>query len=345
MYCTKCGQENSDDAKVCRSCGAVLSKAAETVDDRFPKTSGLAIAAFVLALLSIVFFPVGLAAIILGIISVVIIEKSGSRLTGRIFAVLGIIVPVVLFLLIFVFMIALIPALRRVKHQAQTVTCMTKLKQWGLILKLYSDDNNGYFFSDGGDDVKTWWMEPLQPYYRDNKQLFLCPSALQTYTEGDPNTSGVWKIGDDLGCYGLNGWICNPGKGHTELRGRGPAENYWRNTYVKRAGYIPVLLDAMWLEGWPRQDDKPPPDEDWFPMQVNKTKMKANENEMRRFCINRHQGYINGLFMDWSSRKVGLKELWKLKWHRDYDTEGPWTMAGGTQPSDWPEWMRKFKDY
>jgi hypothetical protein len=51
------------------------------------------------------------------------------------------------------------------------------------------------------------------------------------------------------------------------------------------------------------------------------------------------------LFMDWSVRKVGLKELWTLKWHRSYDTAGPWTKAGGVKPEDWPQWMRIFKDY
>ena len=49
--------------------------------------------------------------------------------------------------------------------------------------------------------------------------------------------------------------------------------------------------------------------------------------------------------MDWSVRKVGLKELWTLKWHHEYDTAGPWTKAGGVQPEDWPQWMRSFKDY
>lgn len=24
---------------------------------------------------------------------------------------------------------------------------------------------------------------------------------------------------------------------------------------------------------------------------------------------------------------------------------GPWTMAGGAQPADWPEWMHDFKGY
>jgi prepilin-type processing-associated H-X9-DG protein len=63
------------------------------------------------------------------------------------------------------------------------------------------------------------------------------------------------------------------------------------------------------------------------------------------FCINRHTGYSNALFMDWSVRKVGIKELWTLKWHREFDTQGPWTRAGGVQPSDWPPWMRNFRDY
>jgi hypothetical protein len=66
---------------------------------------------------------------------------------------------------------------------------------------------------------------------------------------------------------------------------------------------------------------------------------------MSRFCINRHDGYINGLFIDYSVRKAGLKELWTLKWHRKFDTAGMWTRPGGVEPQDWPQWMRNFKDY
>jgi len=40
-----------------------------------------------------------------------------------------------------------------------------------------------------------------------------------------------------------------------------------------------------------------------------------------------------------------LKELWKLKWRRNFDANGRWTSAGGCGPDDWPEWMRRFKDY
>jgi len=54
---------------------------------------------------------------------------------------------------------------------------------------------------------------------------------------------------------------------------------------------------------------------------------------------------VNYLFMDYSVRKVGLKELWTLKWHQSFNTAGPWTRAGGVESEDWPLWTRNFKDY
>lgn len=54
-------------------------------------------------------------------------------------------------------------------------------------------------------------------------------------------------------------------------------------------------------------------------------------------CINRYDGFINWMFLDWSVGKVGLKEPWKLKWHRNYD-------INASLP-DWPDWMRRFKEY
>jgi len=58
---------------------------------------------------------------------------------------------------------------------------------------------------------------------------------------------------------------------------------------------------------------------------------------MKRFVANRHQDYENGVFLDFSVRKIGIKELWKLKWHREYD-------INGSTPA-WPLWMKRFKDY
>ena len=57
---------------------------------------------------------------------------------------------------------------------------------------------------------------------------------------------------------------------------------------------------------------------------------------MKRYAINRHEGYIDAVFVDFSVRKVPLKGLWKLKWHREFNDEG----YRGT----WPDWMEGFKE-
>jgi len=338
MYCPKCGKENPDNAQLCHSCSSVLTSTPAQVQALGVKTSGMAIAALVLGILSI--FTLGLTmipAIILGIISLVTIEKSGGRKTGRGFAIGGIVVPVVAVPVLL--MIILMPALNRVKKQAQAVSCQAILKQWGLIFSMYTQDNNGYFFSGEGRDSGRLWIEPLRPYHRSNKVLLLCRASIKPYIEGGQNLFGAWTTPEgDSGSYGLNGWICNPQQGKTELWGHGPIENYWRTPKVQSAHNIPVFLDAMWVNAWPKSTDQPPEWEKW-------QEDKVNINEIRCFCVNRHTGFVNGLFMDYSVRKVGLKELWTLKWHRQFDTNGPWTRAGHVQPSDWPEWMRYFRDY
>ena len=338
MYCPKCGTENPDDAQLCQFCSSVLTSTPAQAPALGVKTSGLAIAALVLGILSI--FTLGLTAIpaiILGIISLVRIEKSGGRITGKGFAIGGIVTPVVL-VPVFL-MIILMPALNRVKKQARAVACQANLHQWSIIFAMYTEDNNGNFFSGEGRDNGRWWMDPLRPYYHNNKQMFLCPMATKPYTEGGQNPFGAWEVDNDVGSYGLNGWVCNPQKGKMGLRRGGPVENqYWRTPKVQSAHNIPVFLDAMWANAWPSGFDVPP---EYDNLQEDKFRF----NGIKCFCINRHEGYVNGLFMDYSVRKVGLKELWTLKWHRQFDTNGPWTRAGGVQPSDWPPWMRRFRDY
>jgi prepilin-type processing-associated H-X9-DG protein len=116
---------------------------------------------------------------------------------------------------------------------------------------------------------------------------------------------------------------------------------FWKTAEgVDRPGQVPVFGDALWHDSWPRATDDP------LALSVDLGGGNTGVfGEMNHYCIDRHSGGVNLLFMDWSARKVGLKELWALEWHRSYDTAGPWTKAGGVLPSDWPEWMRGFKDY
>jgi hypothetical protein len=61
--------------------------------------------------------------------------------------------------------------------------------------------------------------------------------------------------------------------------------------------------------------------------------------------VDRHNGGIQGIFVDYSVRWLGLKELYTLKWNRQFDVSGRYTTAGGMSRDSWPEWMKKFKDY
>ncbi|MHC4238767.1 MAG: DUF4190 domain-containing protein, partial [Planctomycetota bacterium] len=52
MFCPKCGTQNPDGAQLCRSCSWVLTSTSTTAQNQYAKTSGLAIVALVLAVLS-----------------------------------------------------------------------------------------------------------------------------------------------------------------------------------------------------------------------------------------------------------------------------------------------------
>jgi len=95
-------------------------------------------------------------------------------------------------------------------------------------------------------------------------------------------------------------------------------------------------MDALRFNVFPLPQDSPPPiaDAAW-----------EGTQHIRRVCIDRHDGGTNMAFLDWSVRKVGLKELWVLKWHKTYDTRGPWTIAGGVTPDEWPTWMKRYTDF
>jgi prepilin-type N-terminal cleavage/methylation domain-containing protein len=76
----------------------------------------------------------------------------------------------------------LMPALARVRKQAQSVTCMSQIRTWGLLYKLYTDDSGGFFpegwgYADhhsGQSGEYGLWMNSMRPTTKINGN---CSSA------------------------------------------------------------------------------------------------------------------------------------------------------------------------
>ena len=263
-------------------------------------------------------------------------------------------------------MALLLPALQRVRRQARAFVCRSNLRQWGQILAMYTEDNRGQL---PHRTTGMMWLlrgstpsedDPLKPDIHNNvrtENIACCPVAVKVteakyihgFYQNDPfaspwqlrfkwgSTFRAWEIiepGPPFLCsYGFNNWPTVLSIGGTYKKSQYyPAG--WDVFSIRGQDKIPIILDGAIPFATPNANDSPPR---WSDREMG--------TNMMCFCINRHDGYVNGLFLDWSVRRIGLKELWTLKWYPQFNTEGPWTRAGGVNPEHWPDWMRSFKDY
>jgi prepilin-type processing-associated H-X9-DG protein len=243
------------------------------------------------------------------------------------------------------------------RRRAKEAVCLSNLGQWGAAFHMFTEDNDGYFMQGwtsqpvAGPPHTHYWMEALRPYYGNVGDLRLCPEATKMGSEtgagqynsmggtdgawgyfsgecGEPSPSWSFVVGCDYGSYGINAWVHN-----IEAYSAWPGQKdiYWRVPNVAGADNVPLFGDHKWLDCWPHHTDAPP-DYDGQPW--------PECSQMGRVCMNRHNGFVNWVFLDGSARKVGLKCLWKLQWHRDFRTDQGPTEAEFNSAGD--GWMREF---
>lgn len=228
-----------------------------------------------------------------------------------------------------------IPAVDKAKTAIAGTVCTSNLRQWSQIWKLYTDEH-GFFMERGGGTSATEgvvaWYHSLRSAYEPNFELLICPLATKTDDEGGINPHMAWDVttnsGDYYkGSYGINLWVANGCGDDCSDGGSGPGydSRCWRTPNVAGASSAPLLLCSQWKDAQPYPEDEP------LAYETN-TWTPGPENEMRRSCIKRHDPYnVNVLFLDWSVGSTTIKELWRLKWHREWPGDYPLPV--------WPEWM------
>lgn len=251
--------------------------------------------------------------------------------------------------IIAVLMAILMPALRRVKEQGDMVKCMGNLRQWNLIHSMYVQENDGMFYSGtatGGASDGFYWLAQMpakeQSYIQN--PLWFCPKNKGTmYAPDGTNNQNLsihaaWGVHTDsvfnrdgvAGSYAINGWVLNvPANGAALSEGRTRVD-HWRSPQVRGAAQVPLMVEAIRFDVWPQPNQAPAAREEdtW-----------SSTNHMARAVMNRHVGFVNVSMCDFSAQRVGLKELYTLKWHRSFNTagaldDGRWRHAGPVAPVD-----------
>ncbi|MHC4266084.1 MAG: type II secretion system protein [Planctomycetota bacterium] len=265
----------------------------------------------------------------------------------------------------------LMPALRNVRDQAKDSICKQRLQQWGVMYSMYANDWDGKLM--GWNDY-SWWTHPNDPsdhfvehawvylmyFYARDFEIYLCPAATDLWLMIDdfssPRAAWDFEFINFLDASLELLWYYQQGTPEAPIYSHGSYNKndfvtdgldykgsyYFRNVRVKNVSMIPLQGDGNFAGGFPLAEDEPAQTRRHGPV---------DGDETNRWNLDRHRLSVNLVFLDWSVRKVGLKQLWQIRWNTQTTTGGasswghPNIVPDAEVPEDWPEWMRDSKNY
>lgn len=228
----------------------------------------------------------------------------------------------------------LLPTLGRAKSKASAMKCMSNLKQIGLANFMYVNDSGKILpYTLSGD----LWMRGLVQLYSAVDAVRTCPVAPFNAKKPAGSATTAWVWGSELipgtktprwtGSYALNGWMY--AGDWPDGAGLFPkVKNAFRaEADVTSPSTTPVFCDAMWVDAWPQEKDRPA---------ANVLEGDSGLNAgMSRIVLARHgtgpisvpkvlpkgarlPGSINLVFADGHSGPTLNERLWDLTWHKNW---------------------------
>jgi prepilin-type N-terminal cleavage/methylation domain-containing protein/prepilin-type processing-associated H-X9-DG protein len=176
----------------------------------------------------------------------------------------------------------LLPALSSAKLRAQSIQCLSNLKQLGLGASVYqSDSGGGIGFGPSG--YNYMWISTLLSSQgisltAPQASIRLCPLANVTVSgtltggnaQGQANKAWLWQVQSQSnplsivnidGSYGINGWLYHytTSSQFTWIQARDVARFFPRDSAVQRPSQTPQFLDTIWPDLYPYQGGFPDP--------------------------------------------------------------------------------------
>jgi prepilin-type N-terminal cleavage/methylation domain-containing protein len=253
-----------------------------------------------------------------------------------------------------------VPALKRAKSAARFLVCKANLRSLTTAINSYTVENKGAFIPykgyTGASGNRSLWIDAVTNYVSNVGEVRLCPEAKKTVPEDIPATDKnnyqgaalrAWSWytpttespyaennNHSTGSYTFNGYLFTTVG--ISARDKNILEqcvdlNHLYNTVSStfQPGTIPVLVDGIWPDAWPKQGENPVSvaQGTWAtgvnpPSPYGKGPGAANiSNYISRLLIDRHNMRLGVAFLDGHADQVEIVkdlELWSLRWRKGW---------------------------
>jgi hypothetical protein len=223
-----------------------------------------------------------------------------------------------------------------------------KFKTWGYSwMGAHSDSENGWRWLDGREAKEEYFAPNEMDKAADGNIYGVYDTRSKSYRARDEKADkggGKLKYGlcsmpaihrkvtayiieyesTAMSSYMMNSWVQS---GHDHKFGRCCSQSptgrcnhpnmkdeknkLWLSSEIAGSN-APVFTEGIWADFTPRETDAAP---------TSLTGGNPLETGIARACLNRYQDFANNVaFMDGRVESVPLRDLWTLKWHRQWKT-------------------------